>query len=119
LNEVSEKLKCLQQGLSDYLKAEYGEKWRQHFAPKKKKEIWEALTQGGKVYPSLATFYSHVQHLGLEKVLNRYLDFEHFDKLKRILKLRDAKSSSIIGEITKVKRVADVLGKKIHRELRV
>jgi hypothetical protein len=118
LNALCQKLESRNEDLTNYLKLHYAEKWRQHFAMRKKKEIWKALTNGGQGYPSLATFYSHVRCLGMEGVLNRYVESRHIETLIRVLKIKDALVSSAIMEIEKLKRGVVATEKRVRQKLR-
>lgn len=73
---------------------QFGERWRAHFNGKAKKTIWSELTEGGKCYPSLGTFYTLVRDSGLDGVLARYFDRGELPTVIRIL----GPSASALGE---------------------
>lgn len=86
--------------------SQFGEPWRAHFDGKAKKTIWSELTEDGKCYPSLGTFYTHVRDSGLDRVLARYFDRRELSTVIRIL----GPSASTLGE-----RMAEV--ERLEREL--
>jgi hypothetical protein len=49
----------------------YIERWLHLFSSKTKKSIWELLTDSGKHYPALGTFYKHIRDEGLDRYLKR------------------------------------------------
>nr|WP_281720874.1 hypothetical protein [Nitrosomonas nitrosa] len=49
----------------------YLPRWLSIFSRRSKKAVWEILTDSGKRYPSLGTFYKHVGHEGLDAYLIR------------------------------------------------
>ena len=63
-----------------------------------KKAAWERLTQGGKDYPSLGTFYKHIQQFGN---LRLYLTWSFQSDLKHAIKIggiRDDEVKALIDE---------------------
>ncbi len=86
--------------------SQFGEPWRKHFDGKAKKTIWSELTEDGKCYPSLGTFYAHVRDSGLDRVLARYFDRRELLTVIRIL----GPSASVLAE-----RMAEV--ERLERDL--
>ena len=99
LAELRERAEEEKRGLATYLERQYGDRWRQHFSGKTRKAIWTQLTQDGRNYPSLSTFYSHIRHSGLENVLKGYLHYGEAGTVIRILKLKDVELTSRIKKI--------------------
>lgn len=104
LAELRERIEKEERRLATYLKAQYGEKWRQHFSGKRKKAIWSELTQDGRTYPSLSTFYSHIRNSGLVRVLEEYLAYREAETVIRVLELNDVGLSSIIERIQELEQ---------------
>lgn len=92
--------------LASYATDEFGERWTAHFAGKTKKAIWRELTEDGKHYPSLGTFYKHVAESGMAHVLKRYFDPRELPNVIRLL----GPSTSDLRE-----RMADA--ERLEREL--
>jgi hypothetical protein len=102
-----------QRRITTRVQTNYGQKWKQHFDGKTKKAIWSELTGAGRIYPSLATFYSHIRYLGLEKVLSRYLDHRELDTIRRVLAIKDSALNTAASRIQDLKRQAE----KLHRQI--
>jgi hypothetical protein len=75
--------------LATYVETEYSNTWHQYFSNKSKKAIWRELTEDGRQYPSLSTFYSHVRHSGLSRVLDGYFHFHNIQTVINLLGLED------------------------------
>ena len=108
LAELRERIEKEKRGLESDMKARYGEKWRQHFTGKKKKAIWSELTQDGRTYPSLSTFYSHVRNSGLARALEEYLAYREVETVIRVLGLNDAELSSMIERIQELEQATEL-----------
>lgn len=71
----SEKLKkeaeSLKRRADNLAEKRYLQKWLSMFDGKSKKAAWEILTDSGRRYPSLGTFYKHVGHEGFDAYLIR------------------------------------------------
>lgn len=68
LNKEAESLK---QRANDLAEERYLSKWLSIFDGKSKKTVWEILTESGKHYPALGTFYKHVRGESLGSYLKR------------------------------------------------
>ncbi len=80
----------------------FWKRWRMHFDGKAKKAIWSELTEGGKHYPSLATFYAHVRESGIDRVLARYFDRHELPTVVRIL---GPGASELAAQIAQIERL--------------
>lgn len=85
--------------LATYLAKQHGIRWIKHFEGRTKKAIWAELTDNGRAYPQLSTFYSHVRGGGLDRVLKTYLQYERIETVTRILQLNDAALASRIRQV--------------------
>ena len=45
--------------------------WRALFAGKNRRQVWELLTDSGKRYPALGTFYKHTKNVDLQSYLDQ------------------------------------------------
>lgn len=104
---LNERMEEEKRGLATYLGKHYGEKWLQHFHGKTKKAIWCELTQDGRTYPSLSTFYSHIRNSGLDSVFKGYLDYREAGTVIRILELNDVKLTSIIEMVRELEQMIE------------
>lgn len=97
---VDEAKKCL----TAYAVEAVGERWNAHFAGKTKKTVWRELTEHGKHYPSLGTFYVHVRDADLARVLKRYLEPRDLPTVVRILGLSGSELAMRIAEAERMER---------------
>ncbi|SCX71764.1 hypothetical protein SAMN03159363_3999 [Variovorax sp. EL159] len=81
------KLNDAKQSLATFASAQFGDHWQAYFAGKTKKAIWSELTESGKCYPSLKTFYTQTRKSGLEHILTEYFSYQGLPKVVRILGL--------------------------------
>jgi hypothetical protein len=81
------KLNDSKQSLATFASAQFGDHWQAYFAGKTKKAIWSELTESGKCYPSLQTFYTQTRKSGLEHILKEYFSYQGLPKVVRILGL--------------------------------
>ena len=82
----------------------FGERWYAHFEGKAKKTIWSELTEQGKFYPSLGTFYEQVRTSGLRSVLSRYFDRRQLPTVIRILGSCAAALVESMADVEQVER---------------
>lgn len=90
--------------LTEYANKHYGERWHNHFNGKPKKTIWRELTQEGKEYPSLSTFYSHARNSSLPSLLNNYFRYREIQTVIRVLELNDGNLDALIEHIQKLEK---------------
>ncbi len=107
LEGLNERMEDKKRELATYLETQCGEKWLQHFRGKTKKAIWSELTQNGRTYPSLSTFYTHIRNSGLERVLEGYLDYREAGTVIRILELSDVQLTSIIEKVRELEQMIE------------
>ncbi|MDA1189072.1 MAG: hypothetical protein O2854_05275, partial [Chloroflexi bacterium] len=68
----------------------YMQAWLSYFEDaKSKKEIWRRLTEAGRLYPGLATFYSHTKHMNPETYLRREFSYKNLPKILQKLNIID------------------------------
>lgn len=103
--------------LAVLLVSRYASSWHEHFKRMSKREIWTELTNDGRNYPSLATFYSHVRQLGLEKVLNRYLVYREVETVGRVLKFSASELDSITKHLRALEQAIEKKSTEVHRQL--
>jgi hypothetical protein len=73
--------------------------WLDGFQGLSKKAVWLTLTNGGKNYPSLGTFYSHLKdYKSVEDYLKWRFDQEPLAMLK-IARIRDAEIEKLLGAV--------------------
>jgi len=102
-SEVEEARKAL----SAYAVAQFQEQWNEHFRGKAKKAIWRELTEDGRQYPSLPTFYLHVRESSLEKQLARYLEYPQLPTVARILQVSSSELHSRIEKVQALERALE------------
>jgi len=84
---------------------QYGERWIGYFKGKsKKKVICRELTENGKTYPALGTFYGHVRQLDIARVLESYLETDQLSIVVRILRLKGSVLAARLAEVQRVDR---------------
>lgn len=93
--------------LSSYAIAALGARWTAHFAGKTKKAVWHELTENGKRYPSLGTFYRHVADSGMARVLEGYFDPRELPTVIRILGPSTSELSERMAEVARLEREMD------------
>lgn len=93
--------------LTSYAADEFGERWTAHFAGKTKKATWRELTEDGKHYPSLGTFYKHVAESGMARVLARYFDPRELPSVIRILGPGASELRERLAEVERLERELD------------
>lgn len=98
-----------------YLEKWYGDVWRSHFKLMSRKNVWLILTENGKHYPSLSTFYNHIRHSGIIKKLNDYLRYDDLEIILRILKINDEELESRAKTIRDLERLANLQEEKIRQ----
>jgi hypothetical protein len=123
LRELLEKLSALntqlnqkQRDIAAYIKREYTEKWLGEFSGQKKKTVWSQITQDGKEYPSLSTFYHRVRSSGMAYVLCEYLDYRKLSTVTRILALKDTYLDDYTSEVHRMEDAIDALKKEMFRQ---
>ena len=98
LHALQESIGKRNDDLTAYLKKYYGRKWVAHFSGVPKKQVWTELTENGRHYPQLSTFYKHVRQSGIAYVLERYFCYDQSETVIRILEIDDANLvSQVIG----------------------
>ena len=74
---VEARVENAKEGVVNLATSRYETKWLAYFKEaKSKKAAWQRLTDCGKRYPSLATFYSHTAKMDLQAYLLRQLNFD-------------------------------------------
>ncbi|MDD4959372.1 MAG: hypothetical protein PHS51_08480 [Gallionella sp.] len=104
---ATEELKQAEKTLSAYATAHYQEQWNNHFIGKKKKTVWRELTEDGKCYPSLSTFYLHIRESSLEQQLARYFNYRELPTLVRVLKLNASELYSRIEQVHELEHLLE------------
>lgn len=87
----------------------YLPKWNALFQGKNKKQSWKILTNKGKRYPALGTFYQHTKEEGLAEYLERHFknaDDRDFNEILKILGVEDAEVASLIKRATTIEQDA-------------
>jgi hypothetical protein len=92
---------------SAYAVTQFQDQWNKHFRGKAKKAIWRELTEDGKRYPSLPTFYLHVRESSLEKQLARYFEFPELPTVARILQVGSSELQSRIEKVQAMERTLE------------
>ena len=112
LTAASDELEQAKKSLSVYVSTHLRERWNEHFIGKAKKAIWRELTEEGKHYPSLSTFYLHVRESSMEQQLARYFDYRELPTVVRVLQLNASELQSRIEQVRELERMLDE--KHIH-----
>jgi hypothetical protein len=102
-SEVEEARKAV----SAFAVAQFQDRWNEHFRGKAKKAIWRELTEDGKRYPSLPTFYLHVRESSLEKQLARYFEYPELPTVARILQVVSYELHSRIEKVQAMERTLE------------
>lgn len=89
--------------------------WIEYFKKiKSKKDIWRILTDNGKRYPSLSSFYSHTSG----KPMSTYLENEfRYDSIPIILKIINKEDSDLNQQISEVNDL-EKEKKEVEKEMR-
>ena len=95
---------------------QFGARWRAHFDGKTKKAIWSELTEDGKHYPSLGTFYAHVRDSGIDRVLARYFERRELPTVARILGPGASELAAQIADIEGLERELDQQRSQARRQ---
>lgn len=96
-----ENLNKTKKEILDLAHSRYMSTWRSYFnGAKTKKEAWRRLTNNGKKYPTLSTFYSHTKNDDLAKYISNYF---YYDNLTYIIEKLGIKDDEIDKMILKVK----------------
>jgi hypothetical protein len=93
-----------QGAVDEYLRRAYRAGFHRRLAGLSRKAIWQALTDGGKAYPALGTFYKHVRDSGIDSVLDGYLEYRDVDVLVRILGIEDEHLDALRREVEAAQR---------------
>lgn len=107
LEAAGKELARTQEAVSLYARSEFSERWNKHFAGESKKSIWGELTENGKHYPSLNTFYQHIRDSSLQQVLDRYFEWPSLPTIVRVLQLCGCELQSRIEEAQKIERLLE------------
>lgn len=102
--------------LTSYAIAALGARWTAHFAGKAKKAVWRELTEDGKHYPSLGTFYKHVADSGMARVLERYFDLRELPTVIRILGPKASALSERMAEVARLEREMDAQDSRARQQ---
>lgn len=102
-SEVEEARKAV----SAFAVAQFQDHWNEHFRGKAKKAIWRELTEDGKRYPSLPTFYLQVRESSLEKQLARYFEYPELPTVARILQVGSSELHSRIEKVQAMERALE------------
>lgn len=103
--------------LSVYMRRKYRNQWRQHFVNKGKKATWTELTEAGNHYPSLPTFYAHIRHWGVQRLLDEYLTYRKVETVVRVLGLRDTQLMSMVQKVANLEQIAKNGESQIHEHM--
>ena len=90
--------------LSAYAIAQFQEQWKEHFRGKAKKAIWRELTEDGKQYPSLSTFYLQIRESNLEKQLALYFEYPQLPTVARVLQVSNSELHSRLAGVQALER---------------
>lgn len=112
---LNERMEEEKKGIATYLREQYGENWIQHFHRKTKKTIWSELTQDGRTYPQLSTFYTHIRDSGLGSVLESYLEYREAGTVIRALELNDIKLTAILARVRKLEELIEQKEQHVRR----
>jgi len=93
------RLETAKKKLADRMYSRFRSVWIDHFHRKTKKATWSELTENGKRYPSLSTFYTHVRESSLDDVLEGYFRYPSLQTVIRVLKVRDSDFHAKLAEI--------------------
>lgn len=73
---VEPRVENAKMGVVNLATSKYETKWLAYFKEaKSRKAAWQRLTDGGKRYPSLATFYDHTAKMDLQEYLLQQFNF--------------------------------------------
>ncbi len=114
LSNIGEAREKLRDEVASYLVDRYGARWANHFAGKSKKTVWAELTDDGRAYPQLSTFYNHVSSYGLAYIFSEYLRYEKIDVVVRVLAVDDDELRARVAEIEDV----ELKSASIHDRIR-
>lgn len=90
----------------------YMDKWLSYFQDaKSKKEIWRRLTDNGRRYPSLSTFYAHTRHMDPESCVRKEFDYGNVLIILQKLGITD---EEINGKLQAAKQVENRLREAIE-----
>ena len=104
---MAEELAHAKKGLAAFAVAQHGEVWSEHFSGKAKKAIWRELTDDGKDYPSLGTFYLHVRQSSLQSTLTRYFDYQNLSTVIRVLHLTGSELQLRLERVRELERLLE------------
>lgn len=96
-----------ERGVIIYLETNIKDAWLAHFFGKSKKLVWEQLTESGKTYPSLGTFYTHTRQDSMEAVLLGYLKPDSVETVTRVLGAKDEQLTALVREMKSARDDAD------------
>ena len=78
-------------------KKKYWDVWLARFEGESKKGAWVILTENGKEYPSLSTFYSHTRNEDLSHYLKSFFQ-AHLNRVLLILNVRDKEIYELLNK---------------------
>lgn len=109
VEDIGIQLNKTKKDIIDIATSRYLDKWLMYFQNiKTKKGIWRELTDNGKKYPSLSTFYAHTKNESLNIYLRREFTLE---KVPTILQKIDIIDNEINDKLQQIKQIEDKLRK--------
>ena len=98
-------------------RARYLDRWIQHFAhAKSRKEIWRILTNTGKCYPSLSTFYQATKGTVPRQYLTTRFTFENLTWILAQLDIQDAHIYGLLSEADRMRQTIEAQEVQLRKE---
>ena len=115
--KLYEQLSQCQEEVAEISKSRYLNRWISYFNNvKTKKGIWEKLTDNGKTYPSLSTFYAHVRSIKIETYLAREFNYNNMLTILKKLGIEDSEVNERMRAIKEMESELSKTEKMLRKE---
>lgn len=117
VNNIEARLNRAKNEVVDIARSRYMDKWLWHFRDAKtKKEIWRRLTDNGKRYPSLSSFYAHTRNKDLETYLRQEFCYDNLPAILEKLDTVDNELSQRIETVREIERELRTVKEQLKKE---
>jgi len=117
IEEIERQLERTKEEIVNLEHSRYMDAWLSYFnTVKTKKEVWRILTDDGKRYPSLSTFYSDVRDSDLRHYLREYFSYDNLAFVLKKLKIEDKEIDEKILHVKEIESMLDDMREQLKKE---
>ena len=117
MKNVEQEFEKAKKEIIDQANSRYMKIWLSYFNDAKtKKEVWRRLTDNGKKYPSLSTFYSQTKNNDITKYIRNYFYFDNLTYIFEKLGIDDKDINKMIMNVKEIEKKLNGIKEKLNKE---